>query len=117
MNVVQWILRIGIAGTFLGHGIFALQVKESWIHLITAFGFSIDVAKIMMPIFGIIDMVIVILVLVKPFRIVLIYAAFWAFLTALARPIAGMPILDFGEKSANWAASLALLYWRMVNKP
>jgi hypothetical protein len=115
MNIVQWILRVGIAGTFFGHGFFALQVKESWIHLITAFGFSIHAAKIMMPLFGAIDMVVAVLVLVKPFRVVLLYAAFWAFLTALARPVAGLPVLDFIERSANWAAPLALFYWKKYN--
>lgn len=28
---LEWILRIGVAGEFLGHGIFALQGKADWI--------------------------------------------------------------------------------------
>jgi len=28
---IEWLLRIGVAGEFFGHGIFALQGKESLI--------------------------------------------------------------------------------------
>ena len=28
---IQWVLRIAVAGEFLGHGVFALQGKEQWI--------------------------------------------------------------------------------------
>ena len=38
------------------------------------------------------------------------------FLTALARPIAGDPIWDFVERTANWATPLALLYLRGLPK-
>ena len=30
-KIAEWILRIGVFGTFLGHGIFALMIKQSWI--------------------------------------------------------------------------------------
>ena len=30
-NKIEWILRIGVAGEFLGHGVFALQGKADWI--------------------------------------------------------------------------------------
>ena len=29
-KLVQWILRIAVAGEFIGHGMFALQGKEGW---------------------------------------------------------------------------------------
>jgi len=47
---------------------------------------------------------------------VLIYATLWAFATALARPIAGDPIWDFVERTANWTAPLALLILQGVPK-
>lgn len=49
------------------------------------------------------------LVLFKPIRLVLLCAALWAFATALVRPFAGLPVLVFVERDANWAAPLALL--------
>ncbi len=105
----EWILRIGIFGTFLGHGIFALQGKESWIPLITSFGFSGSAAVGLLPLIGILDVIVAFLALLWPIRLVLIWATLWAFATALSRPIAGDPIWDFVERTANWAAPLALL--------
>ena len=105
----EWILRIGIFGSFLGHGIFALGVKQSWIPFITSVGFSENTAIILLPIIGALDIVVAFLALLWPIRIVLIWAVLWAFATALIRPIAGDPIWDFVERWANWAAPLALL--------
>lgn len=108
-KAVEWILRIGVFGTFFGHGIFAIGVKQAWIPMITTLGFSESTATTMLPVIGTIDITVAILALVWPIRIVLIWATFWAFSTALARPIAGDPIWDFVERTANWAAPLALL--------
>ena len=120
MNNVQktaeWILRIGVFGSFLGHGIFALGVKQAWIPLITAFGFSESVATTMLPIIGTVDITVAVLALIWPIRLVLIYATLWAFATSLARPVAGDPIWDFVERTANWATPLALLILQGVPK-
>ena len=62
------------------------------------------------------DILVAVSVLIKPVRAVLIWATSWAFLTALIRPIAGEPIWDFVERTANWAAPLALLYLRGLPK-
>lgn len=108
----EWILRIGIAGEFAGHGIFALGTKPSWIPYLTAVGFSETTAATLLPVIGVIDIIVALLVLVKPMKFVLGWAVLWGFLTALIRPIAGEPVWDFIERSANWAAPLALLSLR-----
>ena len=108
-RIPEWILRIGIFGSFLGHGIFALEVKQSWIPFITTVGFSESTAATLLPIIGSIDIVVAVMALLWPIRLVLMYATVWAFATALIRPLAGDPIWDFVERSANWAAPLALL--------
>lgn len=108
-KISEWILRIGIFGTFLGHGIFALGVKQSWIPLLSAFGFSEATATTLLPFIGATDITVAFLALLWPVRIVLIWATIWAFATAISRPIAGEPFWDFVERSANWAAPLALL--------
>ncbi|HLC58762.1 MAG TPA: hypothetical protein VJI68_02780 [Candidatus Nanoarchaeia archaeon] len=115
-KTAEWILRVGVFGSFLGHGIFALGVKQGWIPLITAFGFSESAATTMLPIIGTVDIVVAVLALIWPIRLVLIYATLWAFATSLARPIAGDPIWDFVERTANWAAPLALLILHGVPK-
>lgn len=108
-KTIEWILRIAVAGEFLGHGIFALQVKQGWIPYFTSVGISVETAMVILPIIGGLDVILAILVLIKPIRIALIWAVFWGFLTALIRPIAGEPIWDFVERFANIGAPLALL--------
>ena len=115
-KIAEWILRIGIFGTFLGHGIFGLMLKQSWIPYFNSIGISNSAALVLLPIIGMIDILISIIVLIKPIRVVLIWATFWGFATALIRPISGEPIWDFVERSANWAAPLALLYLRGIPK-
>lgn len=105
----EWILRVGIAGEFLGHGVFALGVKQSWIPYFTSVGISEAAARTLLPAIGMLDIAVAAAVLVWPLRIVLAWAAFWGFLTALIRPISGEPVWDFVERWANWAAPLALL--------
>ena len=113
----EWVLRIGIFGTFLGHGIFALQLKPRFIEMLTAFiGVTGNLANNLMYLIGIIDIIVAASVLFHPLRFVLIYASIWGFLTALARPIANDPIWDFVERWSNWAAPLALLYLKGLPK-
>jgi len=116
LKKVEWILRIGIFGTFLGHGIFALLVKQSWIPYFTSVGISESAAIFLLPFIGFMDILVALFALIKPIRAVLIWASIWAFSTALIRPISGEPIWDFVERSANWAAPLALLYLRGIPK-
>ncbi len=108
--LLHWILRIAVAGEFLGHGVFALQGKEEWV------GWIVDLARVdvalagtLLWLVGIFDIVIALIVLVKPIRAVLLWAAFWGFFTALVRPLVDKPIWDFVERWANWGAPLALL--------
>ncbi len=114
---IEWILRIGIFGEFVGHGVFAWQLKPRFIEMLTAMtGITGDLANTLMQTIGAVDIGVGILALFFPFRLLLIWASLWGFLTALARPVAGDPIWDFIERWANWAAPLALLYIRGLPK-
>jgi len=115
LQIIIWVLKIGVFGVFFGHGIYAIQVHQSWIPFLEFTGFSKETAIKIMPYIGGLDILIAISVLIKPLRIVLIWAVFWAFLTALIRPIAGGSVIDFIERSGNWATPLALyllLKWK-----
>lgn len=114
LKKVEWVLRIGIFGSFLGHGIFALGVKEGWFKYFTAVGISQAGASQLMPLIGTLDIVVALFALFWPIRLVLVWATFWGFLTALIRPIGGDPIWDFVERWANWATPLALLFLRGI---
>ncbi len=109
-KIIDWILRIAVAGGFIGHGIFALQVKEGWIPYFTSVGISAEMAAALLPLIGIMDIALAILILIRPVRLALLWMAFWGFLTALIRPIAGEPVWDFVERWPNWGAPLALLF-------
>lgn len=109
-KLISWVLRIAVAGEFLGHGVFALQGKKAWIGWIQQFtGADAGVATQLLWLVGLMDVVLGILVLVKPIRLALLWMAFWGFWTALVRPLVGEPIWDFVERWANWGAPLALL--------
>ena len=107
---IEWVLRIAVAGEFIGHGVFALQGKRDWIGWFSQFGVSdAGTATQLLFLIGIIDIALAILILIKPVRLALLWMVFWGFWTALLRPIVGMPVWDFVERWANWGAPLALL--------
>lgn len=109
-KLVAWVLRIAVAGEFLGHGVFALQGKQQWVEWFSVFGISdAGVATRLLFLVGLLDLAVALTVLVKPVRGVLLWATLWGFWTALLRPIVGEPIWDFVERWANWGAPLALL--------
>ncbi len=119
LHLATWILRIGVFGIFLGHGIFAIQGNIRWLPFLETVGFSNESAIQIMPIIGILDILVAISVIIKPLRPILMWAVFWAFLTALMRPIAGGSFLDFVERAGNWATPLALLLildWKKSRK-
>ena len=112
-QLIQWILRITIAGEFVGHGVFALQGKAQWVVWIEKMlHVSHPVAAQLLLLIGLSDLLVAFIVLVKPIRGVLLWAALWGFWTALVRPLIGEPIWDFIERWANWGAPLALLMLR-----
>ncbi|HEV7229967.1 MAG TPA: hypothetical protein VGO45_01485 [Bacteroidia bacterium] len=106
---IEWILRIGLFGTFLGHGILAYQVKPAWVPYLTLLGFTKSTAAVLMKIIGVSDLVVACFALLKPIRMLLIWAVLWAFATAIIRPLSGEALLDFIERTANWCIPLALL--------
>ena len=112
----EWALRIAVFGSFLGHGVFALQGKESWIPYFTSVGIGEATAATLLPLIGVMDVAVALFALFYPIRVVLAWATFWGLTTALIRPISGEPIWDFVERWANWGAPLALLYLRGIPK-
>ena len=109
---VEWILRVAVAGEFLGHGMFALQGKEGWFKYFEAFGITDPVMMInILMVVGTVDVFMAGLVLLKPIRLAVLWMAFWGLFTALIRwPLGPDPVWDFVERFANFGAPLALLY-------
>jgi hypothetical protein len=115
----QWILRIAVAGEFIGHGVFALQGKEGWFKYFYPFGIFDEqtIVKILL-IVGIVDLLLAIHVLVRPVRALVLWMALWGLFTAMIRwPFGPDPVWDFVERWANWGAPLALYFTLGVNIP
>ncbi len=109
-KLTEWVLRIGVAGEFIGHGVFAIQGKQQWIGWIEQLtGVDTALAAQLLFLVGLSDFLVALIVLLRPIRAVLLWAVFWGFWTALVRPLVGEPIWDFVERWANWSAPLALL--------
>jgi len=109
-KLIEWVLRVAVAGEFIGHGFFALQGRKAWVEWFSIFGISdTGTATTLLFLIGLMDIALAILILIKPIRLVLLWMAFWGFWTALMRPISGESIFEFVERWANWGAPLALL--------
>lgn len=109
---MEWALRIGVAGEFLGHGLLGIGKKADWINWIMKLT-HVDhsTAAMLIVLIGISDVIVALIVLIKPMNPVLLWATFWGFWTALVRPIVGVGWLDFIERFANFGAPLALYYF------
>ena len=103
------VLRVAVAGEFFGHGWFAVSGKPGWIPFVTLFGFDEPTALTVMAGVGLLDILLAVLVLLRPMPLALGWMAFWGFFTAALRPLSGGSWLDFVERMPNWGAPLALL--------
>lgn len=110
-KLIEWVLRIAVAGSFFGHGMFAIQGKAGWFKYFEAVGiYNPDTIVSLLLFIGIADLVLAILVLIKPIRIALLWMTLWGLWTAMIRwPIGPDPVWDFVERWTNWGAPLALL--------
>ncbi len=114
---VEWLLRVGVAGEFLGHGLLAIGGKADWVGWVSQMvGVNTQTATTLLLLVGVMDVLLALVVIFKPIRPLLLWMALWGFWTALVRPLVGQSWLDFVERSANWAAPLALYYFYKINK-
>lgn len=89
---IAWVLRIAVAGEFVGHGAFAAGLfgtpqKAQWVGWIQQFGIADKaMASQLLWLVGAMDVALALLILVKPVRLVLLWMTFWRFWTALCGP-------------------------------
>lgn len=110
---IEWVLRIAIFGVFLGHGVFALEGNPKWVGWIMNFGgWEKELSTQLLFMVGLLDVFVALAVLIKPIRIILLWAVIWTTWTAFMRvlPFIGDPVWDFVERWANIGAPLALLF-------
>jgi hypothetical protein len=107
---ISWVLRIGLAACFIGHGALGLNQTAAWTSYFAAVGIGRDSALAMMPWVGAFDVTLAVLVLLRPVRALVAYMAVWAICTALLRPLAGESAWEAVERAGNYGAPLALLF-------
>jgi hypothetical protein len=106
---LQWILRVAVSLEFIGHGMFGIIGKESWLAYYDVFGISADAAWTLMPLTGAVDITLGVLVLLRPTRAAIAYMAFWGLFTATLRPLADQGIWELVERTYNYGVPAALL--------
>ena len=107
--VLHWILRGAVAACFIGHGVFGIITKETWLPYFAIFGIPEAWAWRLMPVVGTVDITVGVLTLFQPLRAVLLYMTFWGFQTACLRPLAGQGVWELLERAGNYGVPLAFL--------
>lgn len=108
-RTVHWILRLGVAACFIGHGAFGFIGKAAWVPYFAVWGIPERWAWPLMPVVGMVDITIGVVTLFRPIRAVLLYMAFWGLQTACLRPLAGEGIWELLERAGNFGVPLAFL--------
>ena len=84
-----WVLRVGAALCFIGHGAFGFITKPAWLPYFGVVGIPEAWAWRLMPIVGAVDVLAGMAVLFAPRGLPLVYMTVWATWTALLRPLVG----------------------------
>jgi len=106
---LHYTLRIAAAMCFIGHGAFGIITKAIWCNYFALFGIGKEMAYRLMPVAGTVDILLGILLLMKPFRAIAAWLVIWSIITALCRPLSGEPFAEFIERAGNYGAPLCLL--------
>lgn len=113
--MVQWVLRIGVAGCFIGHGMLGVNRVAAWTSYFAVVGIGRETALSLMPLVGAVDIAMGLLVLFRPMRGLVYYMAAWCVWTALLRPLAGESAWEAVERAGNYGAPIALLFLMLGN--
>ena len=106
---IHWILRLGAAACFIGHGAFGIITKAAWVPYFGIVGIESNTAYALMPLVGTVDILMGVAVLFSPRPFVLMYMVVWATWTALLRPLTGEPFFETLERAGNYGVPLAML--------
>lgn len=106
---VHWILRVGAAMCFIGHGAFGIITKAAWVPFFGVVGIPEHIAYALMPVVGTIDIAAGVALLLAPVPGVLLYMSVWGLWTAMLRPLAGDNVWETLERAGNYGVPFAFL--------
>jgi hypothetical protein len=105
-KLIMW-LKIAIALTFVGHGLYAVGYYPRPGHFVTmtmnALSIEQQTAEQLLYVAGLLDFAVAVLIFIpRAATPALLYDAFWGFLTALARMVAYFDPNDLGGWASGW---------------
>ena len=109
---LEWLMRLAVAGAFVGHGAYgAIVAKPSWFGYFGALGIpeSVVTANGLITLVGVAEIAAGGIALALPIPALIMLMAGWKICSELLRPIAGEPAWEFVERASNMVAPLALL--------
>jgi hypothetical protein len=106
---LHFVLRLAVAMCFIGHGAFGIITKPIWANYFAVFGIGKAMAFKLMPVLGSVDVLLGLIMLVKPLRGIALWLVIWGVITASLRPLSGEPFAELIERAGNFGAPLALL--------
>jgi hypothetical protein len=106
---MYYTLRVAAAMCFIGHGVFGILTKPIWCNYFAVFGIGHEMAYTLMPVVGIMDVTMGLILIFYPIRVVPAWLVIWGFVTASLRPLSGEPVAELIERAGNFGAPLALL--------
>ena len=107
--LLHYIFRMACAMCFIGHGVFGVITKPVWCNYFAIFGIGETLAFQLMPVVGIIDIALGLVLLFYPIRIAAAWLIFWGLFTASLRPLSGEPFAEFLERAGNYGAPFLLI--------
>jgi hypothetical protein len=105
---ISWIMRIGVAMEFIGHGALGISGVAAWTSYFAVVGIPRETALHLMPYVGVFDVTMALTVLFFPMRSVILYMTAWGLWTALLRPLAGESAWEAVERAGNFGVLYAL---------
>jgi hypothetical protein len=112
----EMILRLGAGICFIGHGVLALGAKAKFMALLSTFGIESTLALSLLKVIGCLDILIGLFILLKPNRLVLLWAMVWTSLTIVAWGIHGDSMMDLARRVTFMTTPFALLVLLYRNK-
>jgi uncharacterized membrane protein YphA (DoxX/SURF4 family) len=106
---IHYTLRIAAAMCFIGHGAFGIITKPIWCNYFALFGIGKTTAYQLMPLLGSVDIILGIILLIRPIRAIAVWLVVWGIVTALCRPLSGESFAEFIERAGNFGAPFCLL--------
>ena len=114
---LEWLLRISVAMTFIGHGAYGFVFKAGWLPLYKVLGIGPEAAHYLFPMTGLEDVTMGLLALFLPIRAPFLFLAFWGIFTAILRPLAvdlapkaQYSWYELWERAGNYIPAIVMVY-------